>query len=365
MPSTPLDRPNFVAKLAAWIDDPAILTAARQLLQPGPTAPDEGSARSRANLGDRQIANWRARARTDAQAGPEPRMLLPETLVEGAALAFCALGGQPEPHRTGMAGKRFFQVFVVSEEPDKHTGRFDAKVLRYWQSVAATDETRPRYLTHKTWFDGEASPAVVDLADPEAPTLPELLEHDESQLSAGSVDRGFRKLAKSSLAVTWTVGAAPRDYGYEMDLEGTVEAEQIEYLGGIPTIPVESAHLIAYIPRGLLATDYLGQPQPPQCFATLVDGDPTSYIQGYARGNRKDDIYHSDPYAGDEGWAKKLADAPPRPDIPAALKQRLPDAGRREVFVARIDQPLPYLMYVLVFGRPPRGSTPRPETKTG
>ena len=296
------DRDRFVEQVISWIEDPLVLSAARELLR-SDLPKSAGGSRRRENLGERQIANWRDRAREPTGAGPQRRLALPESLLEGAALSYCALDAH---NPTGMSAKRFFQAFLVSEE--SHDGKHDCRVYRYWEHVRSVDAARPRYLTHKTWFNGDSS-KLLDLAEPQRPPLPEFSAEDGNDVIAGftrlgeavppqasqhgggtsrsPVGEGQSDASKSrgstQIAVTWKVRGHPGDYGYRTDIERAIQRDDVEYVGGKSTIPAEKAVLMLYLPRSLLEKlPVSNEPLHPQYMATHADGDPLVYIRRYA-----------------------------------------------------------------------------------
>ena len=165
--------------------------------------------------------------------------------------------------------------------------------------------------------------------------------------------------------VNWQVeaGREPRDHGYAVRFSRVMEREHEEALGGSPTIPVATAHLLAFLPREVL--DHQRRKRLPSnprgrpiAFSTLLHGDPTRVIESYL-GIRKS------PANGDfrrlGPWFKEGPLVEPweidSNGVPQPIREhRSVEEARTseyEPFGVRVDNPDAFLSYFMIFGGSP------------
>ena len=248
------NKSDLTSALNGWLASSIILDRTRKLLKSGAPSTE------RSGLSDGQIANWKRRG-------------LPESILEGAALYHCAKDRNlhlDTAKRLGIEADTFWQVFIVHAAENDDQLKLDCTILRYWQGVRALRGTV--YLTHT---------AHRSAGEGASDDKPRSLVEGDCGFDPGDDDDG-------GVFVSWEVeaGREPRDHGYAVRFSRVMEREHEEALGGSPTIPVATAHLLAFLPREVL--DHQRRKRLPSnprgrpiAFSTLLHGDPTRVIESY------------------------------------------------------------------------------------
>ena len=320
----------LVRDIKKWLKDPDILAATRRAL--------DGQG-----LSDTKITNW-----------SKPDRDVPDTFIEGAALYKSALAAPRETvdgsavQQTGFRGRAFWQIFQVSEECDDQHNHH-CSVYRYWTDVQFVEDNRHLpYLTHKTWFTG--TPRDLENAASEIPT------------AVGATPMETVRLHEHWVAVSWPISdGRPRDFGYKIELAGTVSAnppepQKHEYLGGLSVVPVEHDIIIVSIPKSLIKSQSPLGDEPiftrPLAIQFLADAVPTEIIENHLQ--KKIDRRWLAPWFSNRGPADALRDV--ALEYPAPLKQALSgdplgqlDSRTHVAFCTKQAKPLPYLYSCLCF----------------
>ena len=330
------DNTELRLALSRWLKDSAILAETRRFLK------SSGASGGRSGLGDAQLANWRRRGH------------LPDSFVEGAALYHCAQakGGQVDPaQRIGIEADAFWQIFIVHETSEPGQTKLDCTILRYWKGVRSTRGTN--WLTHVSYCS-TGGRNRKDKAD-----VRSLIDEDDNLRVEDEED--------GAVVTSWKVGPRPRDYGYRAHFPRTIANNQIEAVGGCPTIPMDAAHMVAFLPRRILDRQKRMTRGTPSACATLLNGNPVRIMERYlglgetpARGN--EDFERRlrrlgpwfefgpmvEPWHGPVGLPKAVQD-----DKAFQEAGKDAQAGSCEAFATHTENPLPFLTYFIVFGAAP------------
>lgn len=328
------NRQDLSDALWDWLKKGDTLTEARRFLSAGPNS-------KRSGLGDSQLANWRRKEH------------LPDTFLEGAALYHCAQARSPRidaAEETGLAASDFWQVFVVGNPSQVNQPRLDCAILRYWQNARAVDDNR--YLSHYAYRSIAASAAKGETHD--NPTVTEL---------GGTDTRFYREFDDDgSLFVSWEIDREPRDHGYAVTFADAIKNDHDELVGGAPTIAVDSAHLLAFLPKK--AIERLagrGLPHNPQgipgAFATHLSGNPARVMERYLgilESDANGDFRRLGPWFR---MLQQVGQGEGDVELPAAVTDNeiykeaagWVDTGEFRLYSLHVDLPVPILTYALVF----------------
>ena len=346
--STDIDE--FTNTLNGWLDRSDLLAETRRFLR------SEGSKKSGGGLTDGQRANWRRRG-------------LPTTFVEGAALCYCALGGNARStaQRGAIEAGKFWQVTIVHAPDSADQEMLDVSILSYWEDLRALDRDAD-------WFTPTVSRSTGNTD--ERPEEEHSQAKDDSSRNEGTdkwpesitplvEDGSFRHLPCSdgAIVVSWDVGREPRGQGYAAHLHQAIANHRVEAVGGCPTISVTSATSLAYLPQSVLDRRVPGNPRgTPSAFSTFLNGHRALLMEGYLG-------VHRSPTEGDfrriASWFKEgpqvqeLAQSAHR--VPQPIRQhkffeeaqRWVREGKHQAFVTHVDEPLPFLSHMMVFGKRP------------
>ena len=323
---------EFTNTLNKWLNDSAILADTRKFLKSG-----QDSTRS-GGITDGQRANWRRRG-------------LPNTFVEGAALYHCAQAKYVQPtaaQGSAIEGGAFWQVFVVHAPEVDDQPMLDCTVLRCWQGLRA----------HHRGTDWFAHTATRSIGTPPAKADVRPLVKDDS----------FRPVPQDdgTVIMSWEIGLEPRDQGYHAHFPGSLANGREDAVGGCPTIPVASGHLLVYLPQSLLRRQremrLPGNPRGiPIAFSTFLNGgNPARIMESYlgVRGTRPtEEAFRRLASWFDEGplveeWRQDTHRVPQliRQHEAFQTAENLAHEGKYEAYATHIDAPRPFLSHFMVFG---------------
>ena len=342
------DNDELMSALNNWIKDHAILEDTRKFLRAGS---GQGAKRSGA-LGDGQIANWRRRES------------LPEAFVQGAALYHCAharnaplpaAGQKAMARQNAIEGDEFWQVFILDPAKDDKQPMIGCTILRAFQGI------RAHHRGTSDWFTHAAYRSAAKTAESAKQDVPRALVEDDS----------FRRIpdADGAVVVSWRIGAEPRDQGYQVSFPNSIAKNRPEAVGGCPTIPVASSHLLAYFPRSLRDRHReMRQPSNPLSIPSVISllpvGNPVRVMESYLGIHdipTEEDFLRIAPWFQQEPLAEPWKHDSHR--VPQLIREHeaFKEAegwvheDKYEAFATHVDAPLPFLSYFMIFGNRSEG----------
>jgi hypothetical protein len=334
------DRLALEQDIRRWLGEDSTLSRARRLL-------------GGQGLGDTKIANWKRRE-------------LPEALVEGAALEYCARATPYDAvaaRLTGLAAGEFWQLFFVSADCDSNLNHH-CTVYRYWSSVRLIDPQHSELpFVHKSWFTGsrQHDPILnVITGQPHEDLYPFVTSERTSTGQRKSTD-GPEESQPQEIAVAWRVsGELPCEIGYRVCLKSTFATkppggQRHEYLGGLSIIPVERSIIVAVVPTAVLMPSQNifddAEVVPPLCIRFLSEGAPILVIEHLLQDliSRK----WLAPWFANLGPVQQttLADIALPATIEKVMRSDKLEISQRthSIFWAEVMSPAPYLHYSMVF----------------
>ncbi len=258
-----------------WLQDPALVEKTRSFF--GKDA-----------LSSFKLAAWTRRG--IPQTFKEACIL---TMAAEATVAEATVIEQAEP-----TGKCFWQVWVVLTSDQAASGtnpqegeevRHDGLVIRMWEQVKGVG-SEASFLTPKAWFDGKLNKENEE----DEPIRDIVAKKSFGEIKFNEDRDGWIRSEDGQILLTWALDTdEEKTYGYSMSLlevfAGTKQMYkgrliEYEYMGGLPTIPVEKMTLFSIIPNTVLRGPVHISPSPPQSFAYNGEGDPVDTIKDVLSG---------------------------------------------------------------------------------